>query len=512
MENIGDEKQKTPEGHLELTAEILRAEILREEKPVEMGLLTSSSSGEHLKDEDERNLDRALSSPVPGQKDYRLYRMRFVTLAIFCMFSMSNAFQWIEFVIIENIVAEYYGVSHFAVEWTSMIYMVSYIPLIFPGAWFLEKYGLRIAMIIGAAGTAAGSWLKLLGTDPSSFIWAFAGQTLVAWSQVFVLGIPPHLAAHWFGPQELSTATAVGVFGNQLGIALGFLVPPMMIPVDGDVETKKRAFTKLFLTGAVFTAVIFVLIMALVKDSAPTPPSAARDRQLLSAREDSHQGSGKKFLQSVFHLLFKHKGYKLLFLTYGINVGVFYAISTLLNKMLVAHYEDVEKHAGVIGLSFVVSGMVGSVVCGVIMDKTHKYKETTLTVYCLSLISFGLYTFALPFGSLPFVYVGAIIVGFFMTGYLSVGFELAAEITYPEAEGTTSGLLNASAQIFGLVVTSASSFAMDTIGTVYTLLVLAGLLFVGCIGTYLIPNDLRRSLGEVGGQELQKKAGEEEIA
>ena len=35
----------------------------------------------------------------------------------------------------------------------------------------------------------------------------------------------------------------------------------------------------------------------------------------------------------------------------------------------------------------------------------------------------------------------------FMTGYLPMGFEFAAEITYPESEGTSSGLLNASAQV-----------------------------------------------------------------
>lgn len=36
---------------------------------------------------------------------------------------------------------------------------------------------------------------------------------------------------------------------------------------------------------------------------------------------------------------------------------------------------------------------------------------------------------------------------FFMTGYLPLGFEFAVEITYPESEGTSSGLLNASAQV-----------------------------------------------------------------
>ena len=44
-----------------------------------------------------------------------------------------------------------------------------------------------------------------------------------------------------------------------------------------------------------------------------------------------------------------------------------------------------------------------------------------------------------------------------MTGYLPVGFEFAAEITYPESEGTSSGLLNASAQVVAISCLSSSS-------------------------------------------------------
>lgn len=36
---------------------------------------------------------------------------------------------------------------------------------------------------------------------------------------------------------------------------------------------------------------------------------------------------------------------------------------------------------------------------------------------------------------------------FFMTGYLPLGFEFAVELTYPESEGMSSGLLNVSAQV-----------------------------------------------------------------
>ena len=45
-------------------------------------------------------------------------------------------------------------------------------------------------------------------------------QTVAAVSQIWVLGIPARLAAVWFGPDEVSTATSLGVFGNQVRCSL----------------------------------------------------------------------------------------------------------------------------------------------------------------------------------------------------------------------------------------------------------------------------------------------------
>ena len=44
----------------------------------------------------------------------------------------------------------------------------------------------------------------------------FAGQTVIAISQIFILGIPPQLAATWFPSDQVSSACAIGVFGNQV--------------------------------------------------------------------------------------------------------------------------------------------------------------------------------------------------------------------------------------------------------------------------------------------------------
>lgn len=104
-------------------------------------------------------------------------------------------------------------------------------------------------------------------------------------------------------------------------------------------------------------------------------------------------------MQSIKRL-FTNVGYLLLLLSYAINVGIFYAISTLLNQIILEYFpvspkiavrriacanpfvtiiylslvQGHEEDAGRIGLTIVCAGMLGSVVCGVALDKTHKYK------------------------------------------------------------------------------------------------------------------------------------------
>uniref|UniRef100_A0A8C3T5B9 FLVCR heme transporter 1 n=1 Tax=Chelydra serpentina TaxID=8475 RepID=A0A8C3T5B9_CHESE len=158
------------------------------------------------------------------------------------------------------------------------------------------------------------------------------------------------------------------------------------------------------------------------------------------------------YKQSIINL-FRNIPFVLLLISYGMMTGAFYSVSTLLNQMIVTHYPGEEVNAGRIGLTLVVAGMVGSIICGLWLDYTKTYKQTTLIVYILSFVGMIIFTFTLDIGQLAIVFVTGGVLGFFMTGYLPLGFEFAAEITYPESEGTSSGLLNASAQIFGILFT-----------------------------------------------------------
>ena len=69
------------------------------------------------------------------------------------------------------------------------------------------------------------------------------------------------------------------------------------------------------------------------------------------------------------------------------------------------------EDAGLIGLVIVVCGMAGSMVCGLILDRTHAYKATTLTVYFFSFVGMVIYTFTFRFGHIEVVYVTASLLG-----------------------------------------------------------------------------------------------------
>ncbi|KAK3563780.1 hypothetical protein QTP86_034506 [Hemibagrus guttatus] len=81
---------------------------------------------------------------------------------------------------------------------------------------------------------------------------------------------------------------------------------------------------------------------------------------------------------------------------------------------------------------------------------------------------------------------------FFMTGYLPLGFEFAVELTYPESEGTSSGLLNCSAQVFGIIFTICQGKIIDFYSTLAGNIFLCVFLFLGIIITAFIKADLRR--------------------
>uniref|UniRef100_A0A3Q3VKJ6 Major facilitator superfamily (MFS) profile domain-containing protein n=1 Tax=Mola mola TaxID=94237 RepID=A0A3Q3VKJ6_MOLML len=272
---------------------------------------------------------------------------------------------------------------------------------------------------------------------------------------------------------------------SQMGIAIGFLVPPILVPNVDDINELAYHIRTMFYISAGVATVLFVLVIIVFQEKPAIPPTQAQ------AQARNIPPEGYSYTASVLRLL-RNKPFMLLVVSYGLNVGSFYAISTLLNRMIIEHYPGEEVTAGRIGLTIVVAGLVGSLICGIWLDKTKTYKGTIFIVYLLTLTGMLIFTFTLNLGHLWVVFITAGVLGLFMTGYVPLGFEFAVELTYPESEGTSSGLLNCSAQIFGIIFTISEGKIIDTWGTLEGNIFLSAFLLIGTIITGFIKSDLRR--------------------
>ncbi|KAJ9580077.1 hypothetical protein L9F63_004269 [Diploptera punctata] len=425
---------------------------------------------------------------TPQEKvEWKLYHKRWFILFIFVCFEVGNNIQWIQYSIIARLIILYYDVSESAVDWTSMIFMVIFIPVVFPASHFIEKVGLRWPMIIGTFATAAGACIKIGSVDRDLFWVTFIGQTFAAIGQVFMLSIPPIIAAIWFGEKEVSTACSIGIFGNQLGIILGFFIPPMMVKDHSNVEDIGNDLRSVFYLIAGFNVAVFILTLIFFQNKPPMPPSPQQAMQKQNAAEND-----AGFFKVIKRLLL-NKSYVLLVIGYCINQSVLNAVGTLLNQIVTQYsYEDSEEFGGRIGATVVAAGLVGSIAFGIILDKTRKYRLVTFIVYALSFLGMVAVTYTLPTKSEAAVYSTSAIFGFFLVAYMSIAYDLAVEVTYPEPESMSAGLITFTFQLVSWLATLGYGEMVRNVGAEWSNNTLSIALLIGTIIHAIFNPDLKR--------------------
>lgn len=122
-------------------------------------------SQEHAKD----NNNKALKATEDLEKctsklpiEIKLYKQRYLMLFLFALCSMMNGFPQFQYTVVADIVACYYGVGVSDINWTCVIYMVLFLPFVFPVMYLMDKKGLRITLIIGALLNCIGNYIESL--------------------------------------------------------------------------------------------------------------------------------------------------------------------------------------------------------------------------------------------------------------------------------------------------------------------------------------------------------------
>jgi len=158
--------------------------------------------------------------------------------------------------------------------------MVIFVPMNFPSTFVLDRYGLRVGVIVGMILLVIGLWIRVLINY--SFWYVIAGQTVLAISQPFLYNAPIKVTGNWFGESERPVATMIGTSANILGVLLGFLLPKLFVRpkydkdtiyTDAEVSEFKHQVMFMLFCMAVFASVLLLVVLVSFKDKPERPPT-----------------------------------------------------------------------------------------------------------------------------------------------------------------------------------------------------------------------------------------------
>ena len=363
--------------------------------------------------------------------DFKVYGIRWMMLIVYMVMVAVNQLLWITFAPITGDATKYYGVSDLRIGILSMCFMIVYIVVSIPASWIIDKFGIRIAVGIGAVFTGVFGLVR--GFAGPDYNLVLLSQIGIAIGQPFILNAITKLAARWFPIEERATAAGLGTLAMYLGILIGMTLTPYLIIGSG-------IGGMLYIYGiiSILTTIAFLL---LIKERPPTTPCLPEQEE-------------RFLVYDGFRQTLKTKDFILLMVIFFIGLGVFNAVTTWIEDILRPRGFSATQ-AGITGGLMIVGGIVGALFIPILSDRYKK--RVPFIIIALTGATLGLtgITFATSYWLLL---TSGMVLGFFLLSSGPIGFQYGAEITYPASEGTSNGMLLLMGQISGI----AFIFGMDS--------------------------------------------------
>ncbi|EAR83954.2 MFS transporter (macronuclear) [Tetrahymena thermophila SB210] len=436
-------------------------------------------------------IDSVIETSDKNKEEFKDYPYRWWIVVLFCFPNMMNGIEWITFSSISTQVQQAYNVSQFVVSLTSLASMFCYIVINFPSNYILSEKGLRIGVFIGIFFTIVGAWIRLLIND--SFGWAILGQVFGGIAQPFILNAPTQIAAVWFKPQQRQIATAILSLINVIGVGIGFLFPSFVVSASYSDNTRSEIYNLMLIQAIIITACCIPTVI-FFREKPPTPPS------------HSASVEKSKFSESMCTLI-RDKNFIFLYIYFGCILGNFNSVATLINFFLekFGYSSDDTSYFGAV---FIVSGLIGSAILSIVVEKNQKYKLVIIMSTIASILSYSLTMAVLPVEIFSIQLISFFLFGFFATPLIPLSLEFACEITFPISETIGSGLIFKSGQMFGVlqIVISTNVIQIDSQQDVYICMALGLFLqILGLIFMLFIKENLKRKQEEKNQENLKQK-------
>lgn len=136
------------------------------------------------------------------------------------------------------------------------------------------------------------------------------------------------------------------------------------------------------------------------------------------------------------------------------------ALGTVVGET-VAAFGFSSDDASVFGAVFVAGGVTGSIIIGIILEKTKAYKIAMISISLLSMIASGVLCLTLHMANDAIVAVCCFLIGFGMISVSVPAFDLGSELTYPLNESYSTTWLNIIQNLFSALVALMDSLFIE---------------------------------------------------
>jgi len=363
----------------------------------------------------------------------KIFSYRWVVLAAFMFINITIQIQWLTFAPIRSAAMVYYNVSGRWIDFLSMSYMFVFIVLSIPASYVIDTYGIRIGLGIGAVLAGVSALVK--GVYADNFTIMLIGQLGLAAAQPFVLNAVTALSGRWFPLKERAMAAGFAALSQYIGIIMVMIVTPLLIQVQysGIRITEVSGIDGMLLLYGFITLLSAVLSLVFIREKPPLPP-------------ESENLTRHSFFKGMIYL-FKQRDMVILIILFFLGLGMFNAVTTMIDSICLGKGLTIDQ-SGMVGGIMLIGGVIGAVIIPILSDKTGK-RRIFLVICMIGMVPgiAGLHLSAGYIGAL----ISSFILGFFVMSAGPIGFQYAAEVSFPTPESTSQGMILLAGQISGLI-------------------------------------------------------------
>ena len=402
--------------------------------------------------------------------EYKVYKYRWVILAIYMYIAALTQLYWLNFAAIDTFIEEHLSIPASSVMWFTLVFPLVQVLLTMPAGLIIDRKGFKYGVGIGILFTGIFAMLRLV--NPASFTVLLISQIGISIGQPFVLNSVTKLAVTWFPQKEEATAVGLGSMALFIGMMIGLGATPALVQ-SLSYETMLIIYGAMGILG-------ILLFFSLVKPHPATPPREIEAHQEITG------------WQGIKHIL-KMRDFVILGFIALIGIGVFNGLATWLEKMLNELHQISMTDAGTISAVLILSGMIGCIIIPTISDKIMKRKPFLLLASSIGALAIIALMLAKGY-SLNMV--NGIVLGFFLISALPIMLTMSAEITGARFAGISVGYLQLLGNAAAVAVVPIMEFMNGATGQwILPLAFIAGLLGISFILAIVIREPAKSQTG-----------------